>query len=224
MKTLRRHWYNIGGVISIISIFILVYLWDDMAVVQRLLFMNFIALLIHQFEEYGYPGGEPAIMNIALQNSESPDRFPLNQNSAMVINVFAAYVFYLFPVFFPNMIWLGIAPTIFGFGQFVIHGIQTPKKLGQFYNPGLGAVTLLHIPIGAYFMYYIITNDLTTAFDWIYGIVYLMAFVFICMVKMTYSWLADKNSPYAFPEEEMRRFNVQAKVDRVAKNHQIGSK
>ena len=144
MKTLRRHWYNIGGVLAIASIGILIYAWNDMVVVQRLLFMNFIALLIHQYEEYGVPGGEPAIMNIALQNSDSPDRYPLNQNSAMVINVFAAYVFYLIPVFFPDKIWLGIAPTLFGFGQFIIHGIQTPKKLGQFYNPGLSRYTVTY--------------------------------------------------------------------------------
>jgi Protein of unknown function with HXXEE motif len=217
MKTIRRHWYNIGGVLAIASTGILIYTWSDMRVVQRLLFMNFIALLIHQYEEYGVPGGEPAIMNIALQNSDSPDRYPLNQNSAMVINVFAAYVFYLIPVFSPDKIWLGIAPTLFGFGQFVIHGIQTPKKLGQFYNPGLGAVILLHIPIGAFFIYYIISNRLVTILDWVYGVVYLIAFVFICMIKLTYKWLADENSPYIFSDEEMNRFNVLDKINRLNK-------
>jgi hypothetical protein len=28
------------------------------------------------------------------------------------------------------------------------------------------------------------------------------------LVKMTYVWLADQNWPYAFGDEEMRRFNV----------------
>ena len=218
MKTVRRHWYDIGGIAALISIGILIYAWNDMVVLQRLLFMNFIALLIHQYEEYGFPGGEPAIMNMVIQPSDTPDRYPLNQNSAMIINVLAAYFFYLLPVFFPDMIWLGIAPTLFGFGQFIIHGIVTPKKLGQFYNPGLGAVVLLHFPIGGLIIYHIISNHLAGPLEWIAGIVYTFAFVFITLKKMTYTWLADKKSPYIFTEEEMRRFDVQAKMDRLKKS------
>jgi hypothetical protein len=223
MKTLRRHWYNIGGVMALFSIVILIYLWNDLGILQRLLFMNFIALLIHQYEEYGFPGGEPAIMNMVIQPSDTPDRYPLNQNSAMIINILAAYLFYLLPVFFPDRIWLGIAPTLFGFGQFVIHGIVTPKKLGKFYNPGLGAVVFLHFPIGTLILFHIISSRVAIPADWIAGVIYMFVFIFITLVKMTYTWLADKNSPYIFSKEEMRRFDVQAKMDelknRSAKNN-----
>lgn len=215
MKTLRRHWYNIGGIAALISIGILIYAWNDMGVLQRLLFMNFIAILVHQYEEYGFPGGEPAIMNLVIQPSDTPNHYPLNQNNAMVGNVIAAYFFYLLPVFFPNMIWLGIAPTLFGISQFIVHGIVTPKKLGQFYNPGLGAVVLLHFPIGGLIIYNIISNHLATPVGWIVGVVYMVVFTFILLKKMTYTWLADKNSPYIFPEEEMRRFNVQEKISKL---------
>jgi len=215
MKFFRRHWYDIGGVIAMISIVILIFLWNDFGFLRRLLFMNFIALLVHQYEEYGFPGGEPAIMNMVIQPSDTPNRYPLNQNSAMIINVLAAYFFYLMPVFFPDGIWLGIAPTLFGIAQFIIHGIVTPKKLGQFYNPGLAAVLLLHFPIGGYIIYYIIANHLATPVDWIAGIVYMFAFTFTTLMKMTYTWLADKNSPYIFPEEEMKRFDVPSKLARL---------
>ncbi|CAH2715882.1 hypothetical protein BACCIP111895_03066 [Neobacillus rhizosphaerae] len=69
MNFFRRHWYNVGLVVAIISIVYLIFAWGDMSILQRLVFMNFIVLLIHQFEEYGFPGGEPAIMNMALQPS-----------------------------------------------------------------------------------------------------------------------------------------------------------
>jgi len=214
MKLFRRHWYNIGGILALFCIAGLVSFWDDFQTLQRLLFMNFIALLIHQFEEYGLPGGEPSIMNIVLQNSNQPTNFPLNQNSAMVTNVFVAWTFYLLPVFFPNLIWLALAPTLFGFGQFLVHGIQTPKKLGEFYNSGLGAVLLLHIPIGIYILYYILSNHLATWLDWVLGIVYLFVFMFFGVLKLTYTWLANKNSKYHFAEEEMKRFNVQEKLNK----------
>lgn len=92
MKMLRRHWYNIGGVIALASIAVLLYAWNDMAMLQRLLLMNFIALLIHQYEEYGFPGGEVGIMNMVLQPSSRPDRYPLNQNSAMITNIVIVYI------------------------------------------------------------------------------------------------------------------------------------
>lgn len=209
MKTLRRHWYNIGIAVAILAGIYLVFAWSEISILQRLLILNFIAILIHQFEEYGLPGGEPTIMNIILQNSDTPDRFPLNQNSAMITNLLATYVFYLVPVFLPNVIWLGLAPMIFGMGQFIVHGIVTNKKLKSFYNPGLGAVVLLHIPLAVYYIYYIQNNGIAGIMDWAIAIVYLVIYMFFMVNKLTYSWLADKNSKYPFAEEEMKRFNIQ---------------
>jgi Protein of unknown function with HXXEE motif len=94
-----------------------------------LLLLNFVVLLVHRFEEYGWPGGFPAIMNMVLQPSPTPDHYKLNQNSAMAVNVLAAYGFYLIAVFFPTVIWLGLAPVLFGMLQFVVHGIGVNVKL-----------------------------------------------------------------------------------------------
>jgi hypothetical protein len=217
MHFIRRHWYNIGALVAIFTVAYLVADWHHGNMVRNLLLLNFVALLIHQFEEYGWPGGEPAIMNMVLRTSERPDRFPLNQNSAMVINVLGGYGFYLLPALFPTIVWLGIAPTFFGFGQFVVHGIVTNKKLRTFYNPGLGAVVFLHIPIGAYYLRYLSSHHLVTAFDWVAGIVYMAAFMYIAFVKMTYSWLADPNSRFTFDPVEMKRFGVQQKLLRIGK-------
>ncbi len=213
MSVIRRHWYEAGLVIALLTVVYVALTWRQSDSVRNLLLLNFAALLIHQFEEYGWPGGEPAIMNMVLQKSSAPDRFPLNQNSAMVVNVLAAYGFYLLPAFFPSIIWLGIAPTMFGFGQFVIHGIVTNKKLHSFYNPGLAAVVFLHFPIGAYYIYYVSSHHLATRWDWILGVGYTVAFVYIALVKMTYSWLADPNSRFVFSPVEMKRVGVAPKIN-----------
>ena len=182
---------------------------------QRLLLLNFVALLVHQYEEYGWPGGLPAILNMVLRPSPTPDRYWLNQNSAMVLNALAAYGFYLVPVLFPNVIWLALAPVLFGLIQFVFHGVLTSVKLRSVYNPGLAAVVLGHIPIGVYYLYHVHTQGLASVWDWVFGVVYMVAFQYIFIVKMTYTWLADRNSPYAFAGEEMRRFNVPEKLERM---------
>ena len=114
MRFLRRHWYDLGLIPAAVTIGVLVLRWGDMDVLQRLLLLNFVAIILHQYEEYGFPGGEPGIINIVVRPSEKPDRYPLNQNSAMLINVLATYGLYLVPVFFPRIIWLGLAPVLFG--------------------------------------------------------------------------------------------------------------
>lgn len=134
----------------------------------------------------------------------------------MVINVIAAYGFYLVPVFFPNVIWLGLAPVVFGLGQFVFHGILVNVKLKSIYNPGLAAVTLGHIPVGVYYLYYVSTRELASLTDWIGGLVYMFAFIYLGLIKLNFTWLSDPNSPYAFADEEMRRFNVPEKLKRLS--------
>jgi hypothetical protein len=214
MHFLRRHWYNLGLIPALLAIVALAVLWRDMDVLQRLLLLNFVVILIHQYEEYGWPGGEPAIINLVLQPSPTPNRYPLNQNSAMVINVLASYGLYLVPVFLPRVIWLGLAPVLFGMSQFIVHGIVTPRKMRSIYNPGLAAVVLGHIPIGVFYIYYIQTHGLARVWDWVLGVAYMFAFVFITLLKMTYTWLADPESPFVFDEVEMRRFSVREKLDR----------
>jgi Protein of unknown function with HXXEE motif len=215
MNFFRRHWYDIGAIVAIGAVVALIILWQQMSILQRLLLLNFIVLLVHQYEEYGWPGGEPAIMNMVLKPSTTPDRYPLNQNSAMVVNVLAGYGFYLLPVFFPTVIWLGLAPVLFGILQFVVHGIVTNVKLRSVYNPGLAAVVLGHIPIGFYYLYYIDAYGFAGARDWAAAVAYMVAFQYIGMVKLCYAWLADQNSRFPFCEVEMKRFSVRQKLDRV---------
>ena len=178
----------------------------------RLQLMSFIAILVHQLEEYGWPGGEPAIMNVVLQRSDIPDHYPLNRFSAMFTNVVIAYTVYLLPVFFPNVIWLGLTPMFFGFSQFIVHGIATNIRLRSFYNPGLGAVVLLHYPIGIYYCWYVAHNGLATTGDWIWGVVYTILVAGIVVSFLTYKVFPNRDSKWCFSAEEMARFHVREKM------------
>ena len=214
MRFFRRHWYEIGGIVAIGAIAYLVFFWNQMDLLIRVLLMSFIAILVHQYEEYGFPGGEPAIMNMALQPSDIPDRYPLNQNSAMITNVLAWIVYFL-PVFFPHLIWFGLAPMLMGLSQFIVHGIATNIKMKSIYNPGLGAVVFLHLPIGIYYIYRIVSEGLVHGTDWIFAVIYL-AFIAGGIVNgLTYKVLAKRDSKYVFDDVEMRRFNVAKKLERL---------
>jgi predicted outer membrane lipoprotein len=216
MRWYRRHWYEVGLPIALGAIVAASVV--DMQTLRRIVLFNFAVLLIHQFEEYRFPGGEPAIMNKVIQPSDIPDRYPLNQNNALVLNVFAAYPFYLLPVLFPGQAWLALAPVLFGFGQFFFHGVYTNLKLRGVYNPGLAAVVLGHVPVGIWYIVEGYSEHTISGWDWLIGVPYTAAFAVVTLKQLTYVWLADRNSPYPFDAEEMARFNVDRRLARLRPN------
>lgn len=217
MRWFCRHWYDFGVIPFIAALAVLLFKWDDFETIQKLLIMSFMAMLFHQFEEYRFPGGEPAIMNIVLQGSDLPDRYPLNQFSAMLTNVIATYGVYLIPIFIPTVIWLGLAPMLLGFSQFIVHGVMTNIKLKTFYNPGLIAVVCLHIPIGIYYIWYVTSQDMISGVDWIIAFVYMAAVAGLIVNGITYRLLPDRNTKWIFDEVEMKRFHVQKRMSKTQK-------
>ena len=210
-----RNWYNVGLAIFIALAFFIGFWGDLIDPLQRILTLSFMALLIHQFEEYGVPGGFPAIMNMVWQEEkEVPDRFPLNRRTAFIVNIIVAYPMYILAIIFPALIWYGIATMLFGIAQFLIHGIWINIKMKSFYNPGQGAVILLHIPVGIYYFWYITVNGLVQPWDWIVGLICLPILAAVG-VALPVRALQNKESPHAFSDIEMKRFNVAEKMNRL---------
>jgi hypothetical protein len=218
MNFIRKNWYYIGGLLFIVLAVILVINWNEFSILRRVMLISFMALLVHQFEEYAWPGGFPAVMNIAWQpKGTKPDRCPLNRNGALFVNVIVAYPFYILPIIFPTLIWLGLAQVLFGMAQFGVHGILINKRMHSLYNPGLFAVVFLHWPIGIYYIWYIVVNSLVQWWMWPIAVVILGAVAFFGVNMPVNYWFKDENSPYPFSQEEMARFHVQEKLKRIIK-------
>jgi hypothetical protein len=173
-----------------------------MSELSIILWLSFIAILVHQFEEYRWPGYFGGLFNIVIFKSEQPKHYPLNPHSAMIINLVIAYIFYLLPVFFPNLLWLALAPIFMGFFQFIWHGIFANIKAKTWYNPGLFAVLVFHFPIGGWYMYYITVHNLASTTDWIIGFVYFVVAVYFFIIKGN-MWMKNIHSPYHFSDKQM---------------------
>ena len=214
IKFLRRHWSAIGLFSAMVAGAYLIFAWNEIVLLQKLLLFNFIAVLIHQFEEYSWPGGFPAVANKVFMPSLKLDRFmnPLNQNSSMVANLIFAYGFYLLPVFFPNVIWLGLAPVLVGFVQFIGHAIYVNLKLKSFYSPGVASIIFGWLPIGVIYIYYILANNLVDLSGWLLAVVWAAVFMFLVFFIIEQKLLGEKNSPYPFDQDEMKRFDVEKKL------------
>ncbi|WP_346861996.1 HXXEE domain-containing protein [uncultured Draconibacterium sp.] len=203
MKFYRQNWYFVGGILFVALAFFMGFWGNLFSHIQQILIYSFMAVLVHQFEEYVYPGGFPAIFNIAANGEKNvSDRYPLNANLSCIINVFLAYTFYIVPIFLPNNIWLGLAQVMFGMFQIFIHGIQINSKLKSIYNPGLGAVVFLHWPIGVYYIWYVITNNLASMGDFAIGIIATLIGV-VLMIKLPFILFKSKESKFPFSEDRM---------------------
>lgn len=208
MDILIYHWYDLGIIPGLLMIYYYRTNYRTLSTPQKLLIANFLALIIHQFEEYRFPGGFPAIMNEVVQSSDIPDRYPLNAYSAMLTNVIAAYGLYLPVIFFPKSVWLGLASVLFGFAQVWIHGIMMNMKLGSIYNPGLTAVILGFVPIGFRYIQYLQDHHMLTTRDWVFGTLGAVMFGYGLLLKSTFGWLPDYNTKYPFTQSEMTRWGA----------------
>jgi hypothetical protein len=213
MSSLRRHWYNLGLVLGAIAI--AWALLGGLSTVQMILLLNFAALTLHQFEEYGWPGGFPWIHNQVVMASPGPvDRFPLNQNSSTFVNV-GGWLFCLAPAMFPDQRGLGLAMVLFTLGQLVYHGIISNRKLKSLYNPGLAAVVLLHIPLGIWYLSEVFANRGFSLGDCVLAVIYLGSFMGVWMQLIAFRLLASRDSPYPFAPEEMERFDRRRHLARL---------
>ena len=215
-KSYIKNWHYIGGILFVALAFLVGFFGEAIEPLRKILLLSYMALLVHQFEEYAVPGGFPAVFNIVMSGEkEAPDRYPLNPKSAFLVNVLCAYPFYIIAIVFSDLIWLGLAQILFGMAQVFIHGIFVNVKMKSLYNPGLGAVVFLHWPIGLYYIWYIYANGLIQPWYWFAGIG-LTLLAAMLLVNLPVTKLENKDSEYSFSAEEMERFHVKAKMAELA--------
>ncbi|HEY2537310.1 MAG TPA: HXXEE domain-containing protein [Solirubrobacteraceae bacterium] len=164
--------------------------------------LNFAALTAHQYEEYEDPGYFPGQFNAGVLHSDKPDRYPLNTNTALIVNVPLAYTFYALPIAFPKHRVLGIAPVLFGFLQAAGHGTIFPRLAGDRYSPGFLASLLLHVPIGVNYLRALHAEEPIKRSDLAKAAAYNLAFA-ISSIAGPNILVKNKNSPYRFTAKQM---------------------
>ena len=208
MKYLLSHFYNISVFIGLAIIAYTIYDWDNLHYLSALALLNLAVLNFHFYEEFGFPGGFPYFANMMFgyKNSPKPERYPLNQMSAFLTNWGTALVMYLPPVFFPDKIWLGLTPILFGTMQVVVHGIVNNKMLKTWYNGGLATAIFGHLPIAIFYIKHISENNLATVWDYVIAFVLMVVWYVVGIRIIINKSFESLDSPYPFAPEEMKRF------------------
>jgi len=198
MNFMRRHWFDLGVVLAVAVSIALFF--TPLSPLSLVLWLSLIALFVHQFEEYRYPGYFPGMINLVLFASNQPDRYPLNTNTALVVNVLIGWLFYaLAAVFGETVMWFGIATILVSVGNFVAHTFLFNLKGKTFYNPGMVTADLLFLPIAVSFFVVIVQNHAATSLDWILGVGLGIALNYIGILKLI-DWLKDEQTAYIFPQ------------------------
>jgi len=200
MNFLRQHWFDVGLALAIVVGALLLIFGRGLPNLSLLLWLSLISLFIHQFEEYRYPGYFPGMVNAVLFASPQPDRYPLNSNTSLIVNVAVGWLVYLLAALIGQAaLWLGIAAILVSAGNIVAHTFLFNIRGKTLYNPGMLTALLLFLPIVTYFCYWVIQANLASALDWGLGIFLGLALNYIGILKLI-DWLKDANTPYRFPQ------------------------
>ena len=203
MNTLRKHWYDLGALLSI-AVSVCIYInFPHLTNYRILMWLSLVALFLHQWEEYRVPGTFPGMINTVMYHSQMPDRYPLNTNTAFYINVCVGWTFYFFAAFFAERaIWLGIATMMVSVGNITAHTIIFNLRGKTFYNAGLVTALLLFMPSVYFFVSIIYADHLAGKADYWIGIP-LGIILNVAGVLKTIHLMADKNSPYIFNDRNL---------------------
>lgn len=214
LRVWRNNWYWIGGVIFVaLSFFMGFWGVKHLEHLQVIMVFSWMAMLVHQVEEYGWPGGFPGFTNIlALKETREYDRYPFNPDLCFFDNVFTCYTAYIIPIFFPDLKWLAIAQICNGSLQVLAHVICEPIITKRLYNPGGASALFLQLPLAVYTMWYLSTNHLAAASDYVIG--WIGAFLFLIIVFLIpVALLRRKNSKYKFTERQIFGYLSSAEND-----------
>lgn len=203
MNFFRNHWYDIAGVFGFITLGLVFIFLHALSHYQLLMWLSLISLFFHQFEEYRVAGTFPGMINRVMFHSDLPDRYPLNSNTSLIINVFIGWAIYLLAAIGgERYIWLGMASILISLGNIIAHTFIFNIKGRTLYNAGLATCLLFFVPC-VYFFFKIIHNDgLATTSDYLIGIP-LGIIINIFGVFKLITWLADKNTKFTFKNRQL---------------------
>ena len=198
MNFMRLHWFDIGIALALSLGIALCF--TTQSALSLVLWLNLMALFIHQFEEYRYPGYFPGMVNFTLFASQQPDRYPLNTNTSLIVNVMLGWLSYLLAALLgERVIWLGIATMLVSAGNFVAHTFLFNFKGKTFYNPGMLTAVILFLPLVLYFFFLVVQGHVATTLDWGLGVGLGIALNYVGILKLI-DWLKDEQTPYIFPK------------------------
>lgn len=166
--------------------------WRSRSSYALVMWLSLASLFLHQLEEYRWPGTFPGMTNKVLFKSDFPDHYPLNSNTALVINVGIGWLFYLIAAIVgTKAVWLGLATILVSAGNVIAHSILFNSKGHTLYNAGMLTACIFFVPCIYYFFYVVYHDHLITITDYLIGVPLGVVLNVVGVLKMI-DWLKSK--------------------------------
>ncbi|MFS8083626.1 MAG: HXXEE domain-containing protein [Ginsengibacter sp.] len=203
MNFLRNHWYDVGAFLAF-SVLIYIYnFYSELTPFQLLMWFSLVSLFFHQLEEYRIAGTFPGMLNKMVFKSDMPDRYPLNTNTALLINVLVGWLLYfLAAVFAEKAMWLCIAALMISFGNIIAHTFLFNIKGKTFYNAGLITCWIFFAPCIYFFFKITSDTNLISQKDYLIGITLGVILNIFGVLKLI-QWLSNNNTNYIFSQRNL---------------------
>lgn len=206
MKYILQKWQLLGITIGFMVIIYLILVHPKLTMLQFLLTINLLALFAHQFEEYQFPGGAPAIINrVVYDEKVLIDRYPGNSLSLALVNMIA-WVIYGISLFYDKVIWLGLGVILFSLFQIIGYAFQMNITLKRWYNPGLLTTLFFFLPIGITYIMEIKNQGLVTL-GTIFGACMVLVICILTSIVLPVQLLKDKKTKYVIDAVQMDKYH-----------------
>lgn len=203
MNFLRNRWYDLGGILGIITLVFVGFFLPELSSYQLLMWLSLVSLFLHQMEEYRVIGTFPGMINRVMFKSNLPDRYPLNTNTAFVINVVFGWAIYLLAAIAgARFVWLGMAAILISLGNTIAHTFVFNIKGKTTYNAGMATSLLCFVPCVFFFFKIVHDENLARITDYLIGVPLGILINFFGIFKLI-TWLEDKDTTFIFPDRNL---------------------
>lgn len=146
----------------------------DIPTYTWLLWLQLPILMVHEFEEYVFPGGFKSFFNhdTVFASPEPGDDTPLSEGYVFFVNIVTVWGWAI-----AGALLAGVAPWV-GFGLVVFNaGVNCVQHTVLFqikhegYNPGLITTMLLLLPFSTFITIYVVQNHVLSGWQWALSIV-----------------------------------------------------
>lgn len=202
-----RAWIKFGFVISIITMVVVLILWNSISTEVKVIAAIGALIPLHVIEEWVFPGGFHYQYNNAMK-SDAPNCYPMNRASDMITNLVATVLFLVLAIYgacagsMPAGVLIGAVAfcalegtlhTVFGIAMYAKF-----KDAGKttIYGPGSITAYFGFVPFGVISLYQLVGVPIT-GIDWAIGIG-ILAFIAVVCILIPENILKSKDTPYAF--------------------------
>lgn len=160
---LKKEWAKVGFILSIfLLIFLFVFVRNSDFVVFILLLQTPLYML-HQTEEYIFPGGFGKYFNTRIFKLETENE-PVDENFIFFVNIILIWIALpLFGLLSTLDYRLGLWIPYFSFFAGISH-IVLAIKAKKLYSPGLIVSLLINIPVSLWSILYLINHGIISSF------------------------------------------------------------